>query len=210
MSMILVPAYPLDAKTRAAASSSCTRSGSSSSLRLAEPSGMAEEARRPISGGFGGGGRRGAVGRHGVQLDVLLGGVDPVLVLDDADLLELGTQPTVAGIEQAELLDVGHDLREEHGLEHLLPRVRVLGHPLDDDLRVLPQPLPDLRREEAVAQGERGFEGELLTFADLVAVQSLVELLERQHPEGHVAGLVTHDVAEQLLEEWLLGQKMLG
>src|SRR5687767_8676073 len=41
---------------------------------------------------------------------VLLTRVGPVLELDDAQLPELGAQPAVGGVEQAELLAVGHDL----------------------------------------------------------------------------------------------------
>src|SRR4051812_35682829 len=45
----------------------------------------------------------GAVGGDGVELGVLLGGVGPVLELDDAQLGELVPQPAVAGVEQPEL-----------------------------------------------------------------------------------------------------------
>ena len=62
-------------------------------------------------------GRRGSVLRHLVEGGVLLAGVDPVLELDDAELGEALAQPAVAGVEQAELLAVRHDLREQQRLE---------------------------------------------------------------------------------------------
>src|SRR3954471_18165567 len=62
----------------------------------------------------------GAVLGDGVELVVLLAGVHPVLELDDAGLGEPLAQPAVGRIEEAELLAVRHDLREQHLLEHLL------------------------------------------------------------------------------------------
>ena len=53
---------------------------------------------------------------------VLLAGVGPVLELDHAELPEPLPQPAVAGVEQAELLAVRHDLREQHLLEELALR----------------------------------------------------------------------------------------
>ena len=51
----------------------------------------------------------------------------------------------------------------------------------------------------------RRLERELLALADLGVGQLGVVLLERQHAEGDVAGLVAHDVAQELLEQRLLG-----
>src|SRR5436853_5155681 len=62
-------------------------------------------------------GRGFAVLGHLVELAVLLAGVDPVLELDHAELGEAVAQPAVAGVEQSELLAVGHDLREQEGME---------------------------------------------------------------------------------------------
>ena len=62
----------------------------------------------------------GAVRGDGVEVGVLLAGVDPVLELDDADLGEAVAQPAVGRVEQTELLAVRHDLREQHLLEDLL------------------------------------------------------------------------------------------
>src|SRR5690606_449651 len=71
------------------------------------------------------GGRRPSAG--GLQRLVLAAGVLPVLELDDAHLGELLAEPAVAGVQQAELLAVGHDLREQHLLEHAAAQV------LDDE-----------------------------------------------------------------------------
>src|SRR5207237_7365969 len=51
-----------------------------------------------------------------VQGAVFGAGIDPVLELDDAQLGELLPQPTVAGVEDPELLAVGHDLGEQQRL----------------------------------------------------------------------------------------------
>ena len=73
-------------------------------------------------------------------------------------------------------------------------------------LRVDAHALPHLLLEEPVAHAHGGLEGELLALADLGVGQLLVVLLQRQHAEGDVAGLVAHHVAEQLLEQRLGGQ----
>ncbi len=53
---------------------------------------------------------RRAVGGNCIEFEVLVAGVCPVFVFDDADLGPLLTEPAIAGIEQTELLAVGHDL----------------------------------------------------------------------------------------------------
>jgi len=55
--------------------------------------------------------------------------------------------------------------------------------------------------EETVAHADGRLEGELLALADLGRGELLVVLLEAEHTEGDVAGLVRHHVAEQLLEQ---------
>ena len=60
-----------------------------------------------------------AVGGDHVEERVLLAGVHRVLVLDDADLGEAFPEPTVAGVEQPELLAVRDDLGEQRGLERV-------------------------------------------------------------------------------------------
>src|SRR3712207_736639 len=45
--------------------------------------------------------------------------VGTVLELDDSQLLEPRAKPAIGGVEQPQLLAVGHDLREQHGLEEL-------------------------------------------------------------------------------------------
>src|SRR5215218_264602 len=60
---------------------------------------------------------RASVARDLVEVGVLLARVDPVLELDHAELLEAMPEPAVGGVEEAELLAVGHDLREQHRLE---------------------------------------------------------------------------------------------
>src|SRR5438445_47965 len=64
------------------------------------------------------GGGCGAVLGDLVERLVLLAGVLPVLEGDDAQLGELLAQPAVGGVDQAELLAVRDDLREQHLLEH--------------------------------------------------------------------------------------------
>src|SRR3546814_8738643 len=65
---------------------------------------------------------------------VLLFGVGPVLELDHAELRELAPEPVVVAVEQAELLAVRHDLREQHALVELA--LRGLHHHLGGDLGI--------------------------------------------------------------------------
>ena len=65
--------------------------------------------------------------------------------------------------------------------------------------------LPHLLRQEAVAHAHGGLEGELLAVLHLGVGHAVVDLLQREHAEGDVAGLVAHHVAQQLLEQRLLG-----
>src|SRR5437764_13267546 len=147
-----------------------------------------------------------AVLRDRVERGVLLAGVCPVLELDHAQLGEPLTQPAVAGVEQAELLAVGHDLREQHRLEHLA--VRRLHHEVDGVLYVDTEVLEHLLLEEPVTHAHGGLERELLALTDLRATQLLVVLLQREHAERDVPGLVAHHVAEELLQE-RLGRHLL-
>ena len=57
--------------------------------------------------------------------------------------------------------------------------------------------------QEAVAHPDGGFEGELLAVLHLGVGHAVVDLLQGEHAEGDVAGLVAHHVAEQLLEQRL-------
>src|SRR5579875_1412748 len=52
-----------------------------------------------------------------LQALVLGAGVLPVLVLQHPELPELLAQPPVTGVEQAQLLQVGNDLGEQHPAE---------------------------------------------------------------------------------------------
>ena len=111
----------------------------------------------------------------------------------------------VTGIEEAELLAVGHDLREQRGLE------RVVAHPahaeqeLGDRAPVDAHRLPHAMHHQAVAHPQRRLERELLPLAQLRGAEPGVVLLERQHAERDVPGLVGHHVAQELLQERLLG-----
>jgi hypothetical protein len=98
-------------------------------------------------------------------------------------------------------LQLGTILREQHHLEHLAGR-RV-HHGRDRILDGHTHALPHLLLEEAVAHAHRGLEGELLALEHLGVGEPLVVLLQREHTEGDVAGLVAHHVAEQLLEQRL-------
>ena len=55
-----------------------------------------------------------------------------------------------------------------------------------------------------------GFEGELLALEQLSVAEFGVVLLEAEHTEGHVAGLVAHHVPQQLLEQWVGGDHVHG
>ena len=136
---------------------------------------------------------------------VLLAGVGPVLELDHADLGEALAQPAAGRVEQAELLAVRHDLREQQRLEHLLRgrvhRVHRAVHGLGIDAH----PLPHLGVREAALQPLRDVERELLALAHLGVGELAVELLQREHAERDVARLVAHHVAEQLLQQRLGG-----
>src|SRR4051794_39554332 len=72
-----------------------------------------------LPGSVGGCGER-TVLRELVEQFVFLAGVRPVLELDDVDLVELLGQPEVVAVEQAELLAIRHDLREEQLLERIV------------------------------------------------------------------------------------------
>src|SRR5215471_20576009 len=77
---------------------------------------------------------------------VLLTGIGPVLELDDADLGEAVAQPAAVRLEQAELLAVRHDLREQQLVEH--PGLRCEPGDLDGLLGRHAEVLPDLLLEE--------------------------------------------------------------
>src|SRR4051812_40385099 len=132
-----------------------------------------------------------------VERLVLLAGVDEVLELDHLHLGEPVAEPAVVGVEQAELLAVRDDLGEQQLLEQVVLRRHVDAHRLDGDLRVDAHPVPDLLLQEAVAHADGGLEGELLAVLHLRVGQAGVVLLQRQHTEGDVAGLVGHDVAKE-------------
>src|SRR6476620_1561977 len=76
-------------------------------------------ARQDGSGPSGGGGCL-AVLRDLVHVCVLLAGVSPILELRHAEHVEPLAQPAVVGVEQAELLAVRNDLREQQLLERVL------------------------------------------------------------------------------------------
>ena len=110
------------------------------------------------------------------------------------------SQPSPAS-SRPSFLQFGHDLREQHRLED-----RAVGRPLhhlDRFLHVDAHALPRLLLEEPVAHAHGGLERELLALADLGVRQLLVVLLQREHAERDVTGLVAHHVAQQLLEQRL-------
>src|SRR5512132_701826 len=114
---------------------------------------------------------------------VLCGGI-PALEVEHAKLFEPLAN---AGREQPEPLHVGHDLAEEHLPEHLHRLA------LERDLEALghghAHALPDFLHEEAIAHQARGLEDEVLAILELGAAHVVVDALEREHAEGHVARL---------------------
>ena len=142
-------------------------------------------------------------GLDGVADGEGLGGVLPVLVLDDPHLLEALAQPSVAEVEQAQLLAVGDDLGEQQVLHALLG---LLAGQQGLDLGVRdPETGPEFRVQGASPHHVAGLVGELLAYPELGCIHVLVELLEGEDPEGHVTGLVGHHVAEHRLQEGFLG-----
>ena len=119
------------------------------------------------------------------------------------------TQVAVVGVEQAELADVGHELGEEAPLEPGvgvdLERARGLEDARVDGLGGHAHALPDLGRGRAQPVPQRVLDQELLAVLELGLGQPLVVLGQAEHAERHVAGLVGHDVAQQLLQQRLLG-----
>src|SRR3546814_21036750 len=92
---------------------------------------------------------------------VLLAGVDPVLELDDSHLAELVPEPATVAVEQAQLLAVRHDLREQELLERVLVLVALVTElPLDLGAHVAAHPLPDPLLENPVAPPPAGPERE--------------------------------------------------
>ena len=146
-----------------------------------------------------------AVGGDRVEEGVLLVGVGSVLVLDDADLGELLAQPAVAGVEEAELLAVRDDLREQRAPgTGCTPGSRISKSISVIDSRSTPQRshtacIISRSRMRSAASNANSWRSRIS-----VAAEAVVELLERQHAERDVARLVAHDVAEQLLEQRLL------
>ena len=135
---------------------------------------------------------------------VLLAGVDPVLELDHAELGELlRSQPSPAS-SRPSFLQFGTIF--ENSIDWNIDAALVLDHEAHRLLHVDAHLLPHLLLQEAVAHADRGLERELLALADLLRVELLVELLEREHAERDVARLVAHHVAEQLLQQRLGGE----
>src|SRR5579884_586452 len=124
-------------------------------LRDCVPGGRSPARWRRAGASGGDGGLSG-----GLEAVVLLARVGPVLERDHAQLRELRPQPAVGAVEQPELLAIGDDLREEHGLEHL--SLRHLQQQRRDDPGVDAHAVPHLLLEEAVAHAHGGLEGELL------------------------------------------------
>src|SRR5438270_13803205 len=117
------------------------------------------------SGGSRCGGSRLSVLGDLVELLVLLARVGPVLEGDDAELGELLAQVAVGRVEQAELLAVGHDLREEHLLEEC--PLRCLHGEGDGFLHGDAEALPHLLLQESITHTHGGLEGELLALDEL-------------------------------------------
>src|SRR5437879_4551549 len=80
-----------------------------------------------------------------------------------AELTEPAPQPRVTHVEEAELREVGDDLRQQDLAELALPR-RVEHH-LAALLDRQPRPLPDLLAQEAVTHADRRLVAELLPLA---------------------------------------------
>ena len=59
---------------------------------------------------------------------------------------------------------------------------------------------------EPVTHAHGGLECELLAVLHLGVGHAVVDLFEGEHAEGHVAGFVAHDVAQELFEQRLLGE----
>ena len=120
--------------------------------------------------------------------------------------LEALAQPAVVGVEQAELLAVRARSSRTAAAGRSCSSRRHLEQQLDASCDVDAHALPHLLLQEAVAHAHRGLERELLALAHLGVGELVVVLLQRQHAEGDVAGLVAHHVAQQLLEQRLVGE----
>jgi hypothetical protein len=74
----------------------------------------------------------------------------------------------------------------------------------DPHLRVEADALPDLFHQQAVAHQDRGLDDELLALLQLGRGHLAVEILQREHAEGDVTGLVAHHVGGDLLDQRLV------
>ena len=112
-------------------------------------------------------------------------------------------QPLVVAIEQTQLLAVRHDLAEQHRLEH---HAGWIGkRDWNNVAHVHAHALPHFLLHETVAHAHGGLECELLAVLHLEVGHAVVDLFQAEHTERNVAGFVAHDIAQQLLEQWLLG-----
>ena len=67
---------------------------------------------------------------------------------------------------------------------------------------------PDFLSQEAVAHPQGSFKREHLTLANFSGCEFLVELLEAQHAECHMASFVGHHIAQHLAHQRLFGETM--
>ena len=103
-----------------------------------------------------------------------------------------------------QLLAVGNDLGEDQVLEALLGPGRRKQR-LDFFVRHAER-RPQFGIQRAAAHQIARLVGELLALPERIGRQVVVDLLEREDAEGHVPGLVGHDVADHLLEQRVLGR----
>ena len=116
--------------------------------------------------------------------------------------VNLVAQPAVGGVEQPELLAVRDDLREQHGLEDL-----PVGH-LHEQRRTTSLGSTPMRSQTSCCRNRsrmRTAASKANSWRSRISAadELRVVLLQAQHAEGDVAGLVGHHVAEQLLEQRL-------
>src|SRR5436309_14690185 len=122
-----------------------------------------------------------------------------VLELEDAEAREGLAHPRR---EQSEPAEVRDHTREQHAPEDLRGG-GIEHHPLH--LLAIPaHGARDLVPHQSVPHQLAGIDDEVLAVAQLGRRYVAVELGEREHAEGHVARLVLHHVAHELLQERFL------
>ncbi|OFA61933.1 hypothetical protein BEN35_00410 [Streptomyces fradiae] len=123
-----------------------------------------------------------------------------VAELEDAQV-EVGALEAFA--PQADVLDTRHDPAEQQ-LPEEVQELRLLGV-LRRLRRRDAEVLQHLGAAQPVAHEVAALDDELLAFAEFGVGELPVVVAQRHPPEGHVPGLVLHDVGEDLLRERLVG-----